>query len=79
MTPLNLHQNSNDPSATWIVQKYGGTSVGKFAIRISEEIVPYVFLSDLFSGCFSRETFCITSLTLRFVKLFIDGIWTNTV
>lgn len=41
-TPPNFHQNLNDPSATWIVQKYGGTSIGKFAARISEDIVPYV-------------------------------------
>jgi len=42
MTPPNLHQNLIDPSATWIVQKYGGTSIGKFATQICEEIVPYV-------------------------------------
>ncbi|KAF8496979.1 Aspartate/glutamate/uridylate kinase [Gautieria morchelliformis] len=29
-----------DPCATWIVQKYGGTSVGKFAVKIAEEIIP---------------------------------------
>ncbi|KAF8329423.1 uncharacterized protein EI90DRAFT_1394130 [Cantharellus anzutake] len=40
MTPPNLHQNSADPSAAWLVQKYGGTSVGKFASKICEEIVP---------------------------------------
>ncbi|KAH8116184.1 aspartate kinase [Phellopilus nigrolimitatus] len=39
-TPPNLYQNSADPAATWIVQKYGGTSVGKFAAKIAEEIVP---------------------------------------
>ncbi|KAI5121425.1 hypothetical protein M0805_006187 [Coniferiporia weirii] len=39
-TPPSLHQNSVDPAATWIVQKYGGTSVGKFAAKIAEEIVP---------------------------------------
>lgn len=37
---MNLHQNSIDPSATWLVQKYGGTSVGKFAAKIAEDIVP---------------------------------------
>ncbi|EJD05577.1 aspartate kinase [Fomitiporia mediterranea MF3/22] len=40
LTPSNLHQNSIDPAATWIVQKYGGTSVGKFAEKIAAEIVP---------------------------------------
>ncbi|KAG5645489.1 hypothetical protein DXG03_005897 [Asterophora parasitica] len=38
-TPLNLHQNSIDPSAKWLVQKFGGTSVGKFAVKIAEDIV----------------------------------------
>ncbi|CAL1708709.1 unnamed protein product [Somion occarium] len=38
-TPPNLHQNSIDPDAQWIVQKFGGTSVGKFAVKIAEEIV----------------------------------------
>ncbi|KAK7684980.1 hypothetical protein QCA50_011815 [Cerrena zonata] len=38
-TPPNLHQNSLDPSTKWIVQKFGGTSVGKFAVQIAEDIV----------------------------------------
>ncbi|KAF5338091.1 hypothetical protein D9611_014192 [Ephemerocybe angulata] len=38
-TPPNLHQNSIDPSAKWLVQKYGGTSVGKFAVKIARDIV----------------------------------------
>jgi len=25
--------------ANWVVQKFGGTSVGKFAVRIAEDIV----------------------------------------
>jgi len=29
-----------DPDTKWLVQKYGGTSVGKFAVKIAEEIVP---------------------------------------
>ncbi|TCD68371.1 Aspartokinase [Steccherinum ochraceum] len=39
-TPPNLHQNSIDPAAKWLVQKYGGTSVGKFAKKIAEDIIP---------------------------------------
>ncbi|ETW75759.1 hypothetical protein HETIRDRAFT_481226 [Heterobasidion irregulare TC 32-1] len=39
-TPPNLHQNSIDPAARWLVQKYGGTSVGKFAATIAAHIVP---------------------------------------
>ncbi|KAH0581933.1 hypothetical protein H2248_011604 [Termitomyces sp. 'cryptogamus'] len=38
-TPPNLHQNTIDPSARWLVQKFGGTSVGKFAVKIAEDIV----------------------------------------
>ena len=40
-TPTNMHQNTIDPDAKWLVQKYGGTSVGKFASQIAEKIVPY--------------------------------------
>jgi aspartate kinase len=36
-----IYQNTLDPASPWIVQKYGGTSVGKFATKICE-IVPYV-------------------------------------
>lgn len=42
-TPSNLHQNSIDPAAKWLVQKFGGTSVGKFADKIAEDIVSLVF------------------------------------
>ena len=38
-----MHQNTIDPAAKWLVQKYGGTSVGKFAAQIAETIIPYVF------------------------------------
>ncbi|KIJ63048.1 hypothetical protein HYDPIDRAFT_176137 [Hydnomerulius pinastri MD-312] len=38
-TPPNLHQNTIDPSARWLVQKFGGTSVGKFAVQIAKNIV----------------------------------------
>ncbi|KAK2465570.1 hypothetical protein APHAL10511_002462 [Amanita phalloides] len=39
-TPPNLHQNTVDPSAKWLVQKFGGTSVGKFPAKIATEVVP---------------------------------------
>ncbi|EIN09072.1 aspartate kinase [Punctularia strigosozonata HHB-11173 SS5] len=38
-TPPNLHQNTIDPSARWLVQKFGGTSVGKFATKIASDVV----------------------------------------
>ena len=31
----------NDSSRGWVVQKFGGTSVGKFAVKIAEDIVRY--------------------------------------
>ncbi|KAG1815099.1 Aspartate/glutamate/uridylate kinase [Suillus subaureus] len=34
-----LRQNNTDPEAKWIVQKYGGTSVGKFPVNIARDIV----------------------------------------
>ncbi|KAI6165916.1 Aspartate/glutamate/uridylate kinase [Pisolithus thermaeus] len=39
-TPPNLHQNTIDPDAPWLVQKFGGTSIGKFALDIARDIVP---------------------------------------
>lgn len=33
---------SNPPEGAWVIQKFGGTSVGKSAERIAGEIVPYV-------------------------------------
>ncbi|KAH7105099.1 aspartate kinase [Auriculariales sp. MPI-PUGE-AT-0066] len=39
-TPPNLHQNTIDPAARWLVQKFGGTSVGKFAAKIAEDVLP---------------------------------------
>lgn len=37
LTPPNMHQNSTDPDAPWLVQKFGGTTVGKFAVKIAED------------------------------------------
>lgn len=31
--------------SNWVVQKFGGTSVGKFALNIIEQVVQYVDLS----------------------------------
>ena len=41
-TPPNLHQNTINPDARWLVQKFGGTSVGKFAAKIASDIVSLV-------------------------------------
>ena len=32
-------KRSNNSQGGWIVQKFGGTSVGKFAVNIAEDIV----------------------------------------
>jgi hypothetical protein len=32
----------NNSSGEWVCQKYGGTSVGKFAINIAEAIIRFV-------------------------------------
>ena len=34
-----LHQNTADPAARWLVQKFGGTSIGKFPVQIARDIV----------------------------------------
>jgi hypothetical protein len=34
-------KRGNDSRGGWIVQKFGGTSVGKFAVNIAEDIVRY--------------------------------------
>ena len=39
VTLPNLYQNSTDPDAPWLVQKFGGTSVGKFAVKIAQDAV----------------------------------------
>uniref|UniRef100_A0A0W0FF11 aspartate kinase n=1 Tax=Moniliophthora roreri TaxID=221103 RepID=A0A0W0FF11_MONRR len=38
-TPPNLHQNSIDPESKWLVQKFGGTSVGKYPVKIAKDVV----------------------------------------
>jgi hypothetical protein len=35
-------RRSNTSSGGFVVQKFGGTSVGKFAVNIAEDIVRYV-------------------------------------
>ena len=42
---LSLQGNSERHDG-WIVQKFGGTSVGKFAEKIAEDVVSYFPLSD---------------------------------
>ncbi|KAG8744315.1 Aspartokinase [Ceratobasidium sp. 414] len=37
---MSLLQNPDSPNARWVIQKFGGTSVGKFAAKIAEEVVP---------------------------------------
>ena len=46
-TPPSLHQNTIDPNARWLVQKFGGTSVGKFAVKIARDVVSSVSRSPI--------------------------------
>ncbi|KAH7882316.1 Aspartate/glutamate/uridylate kinase [Phlebopus sp. FC_14] len=51
-----LHQNTTDPSARWLVQKFGGTSVGKFAVQIAKDIVSsYIDQHKLAIVCSARS------------------------
>ncbi|KAF7291931.1 hypothetical protein MIND_01218600 [Mycena indigotica] len=55
-TPPNLHQNSIDPSSPWLVQKFGGTSVGKFAVGIARDIVSsYIDSNKVAIVCSARS------------------------
>ncbi|KAJ7669382.1 Aspartate/glutamate/uridylate kinase [Mycena polygramma] len=55
-TPPNLHQNSIDPSSRWLVQKFGGTSVGKFAVNIAKDIVSgYIDSNKVAVVCSARS------------------------
>jgi len=57
---VNGHQNSPAELAAesaqkpWVVQKFGGTSIGKFAVNIAEDIVRYVPTWILVSGARGR-------------------------
>lgn len=43
----------NDSEGGWVVQKFGGTSVGKFAVNIAEDIVRFVlsWIGEWFVTC----------------------------
>ncbi|CAE6506285.1 unnamed protein product, partial [Rhizoctonia solani] len=43
---MTLLQNPDSPNARWVIQKFGGTSVGKFAAKIAEEVVPAYIAED---------------------------------
>ncbi|KAL8827372.1 MAG: hypothetical protein Q9191_003221 [Dirinaria sp. TL-2023a] len=52
---VNGHPNNssivhNDISRAWIVQKFGGTSVGKFADQIAENVIRYVQTLETFNN-----------------------------
>ncbi|KAJ3808567.1 Aspartate/glutamate/uridylate kinase [Lentinula aff. lateritia] len=55
-TPPNLHQNSIDPESKWLVQKFGGTSVGKFPVQIASEVVAkYIDSNKIAVVCSARS------------------------
>ncbi|PCH44782.1 aspartate kinase [Wolfiporia cocos MD-104 SS10] len=72
-TPPNLHQNTIDPEAKWLVQKFGGTSVGKFAVKIADDIVSnYIDQHKVAIVCSARsgstKALGTTNLLLRAAK-----------
>ncbi|EPS95608.1 hypothetical protein FOMPIDRAFT_1038452 [Fomitopsis schrenkii] len=72
-TPPNLHQNTIEPEAKWLVQKFGGTSVGKFATKIAEDIVAdYIDQHKVAIVCSARsgstKALGTTNLLLRAAK-----------
>ena len=54
----NSPQSFQPSHSNWIVLKFGGTSVGKFALSIIEQVVQY--------GC--------TVLNFRFIAICYDGL-----
>lgn len=48
-----LRGNPEDGTATWVIQKFGGTSVGKFLDNIVTKVVPYASL--LSASCLGAE------------------------
>ncbi|KAK1221736.1 Aspartokinase [Marasmius sp. AFHP31] len=69
-TPPNLHQNSIDPSSRWLVQKFGGTSVGKYPVKIAQDVVSnYIDGNQVAIVCSARsgstKSLGTTSLLLR--------------
>ncbi|EED84919.1 predicted protein [Postia placenta Mad-698-R] len=72
-TPPNLHQNTIDPAAKWLVQKFGGTSVGKFAVKIADDIISeYIDQHKVAIVCSARsgstKALGTTNLLLRAAK-----------
>jgi len=73
-TPPNLHQNTIDPDARWLVQKYGGTSVGKFAVKIACDIVSSVsqfshHVAPIYQPCSLVETTLIAKRSQSCARL----------
>ena len=64
-TPPNLHQNTINPEAKWLVQKYGGTCVGKFDVKIAKDIVSY--------AATKKKSFFVLLKTGNFHRNYIDN------
>ncbi|KAG1741522.1 Aspartate/glutamate/uridylate kinase [Suillus paluster] len=87
--PLALLQNNTDQEAKWIVQKFGGTSVGKFAVNIARDIVSsYIDQHKIAVVCSARsgsaKALGTTNLLLKAASearqrhKFFNGIGTTT-
>jgi translation initiation factor RLI1 len=66
-TPPNLHQNTVDPNAGWVIQKFGGTSVGKYARRIGDEVVKYVVLFN-YAKNINLFVYCVVEIISTLTK-----------
>ncbi|KAI3612978.1 aspartate kinase [Moniliophthora roreri] len=69
-TPPNLYQNCTSPGAKWVVQKFGGTSIGKYAVKIAGDIISdYIVSNKVAVVCSARsgstKSAGTTSLLLR--------------
>lgn len=51
---------NNSPGLPWIVQKFGGTSIGKFLDNIANEVIKYVFNINK-----KQKTKCIKHIKLN--------------
>ncbi|KIY68036.1 aspartate kinase [Cylindrobasidium torrendii FP15055 ss-10] len=51
-----LRRNNEEPNAPWVVQKFGGTSVGKFPVNIARDIVgSYISTNRVAVVCSARS------------------------
>ncbi|EJP62317.1 aspartokinase-like protein [Beauveria bassiana ARSEF 2860] len=62
----------NDPELEWVVQKYGGTSIGKYAFRIAQDIIRETLRRNRVAVvCSARSTTSkVAGTTTRLIDIF---------